>query len=172
MKPKKIVSEFNLPPEVVDFVLLISRKVRYKRKVRAEVLRELSAHFEDSLREFTLPTQRSEQAKKLIEEFGDPKSLAKLIRRGKKRCRPLWKKAILASIKYALIFIVVYIAYINTGTPNIKIDYVAKFNELNKQQADESENAATYYQKAMDEFHEPENVVLEDGTEKSFYKYY
>ena len=39
----------NLPDCAAEFIKLVIKKMRYRRKVRAEVKAELIAHFEDEL---------------------------------------------------------------------------------------------------------------------------
>jgi hypothetical protein len=144
-------SKTRLPPCASDYIDLVARKVRYRRKVRAEVRQELAGHFEDALLKCTTDAERDEAARKLIAEFGDTKTLATLIRRGKKRCRPLWLKALIRCCQAAGIAIVLLIAYIGvlfTGRPSITVDYVARLNEFVRPTADERLNAAPLYKRA------------------------
>jgi len=69
----------------------VIKKMRYRKKVRAEVLAELVSDFESELKDFTTEEEREAKAQQLIEDFGDAKLLGRLLRRAKKRCRPLWR---------------------------------------------------------------------------------
>jgi hypothetical protein len=87
----------QLPQSAIDFIRRVTKKIRYRRKVRQDVQAELAAHFEDALRDCENPQDREQKAARLIDEFGDAGFLAVLCRRAKKRCRPLWKKVAIRS---------------------------------------------------------------------------
>jgi hypothetical protein len=96
--------------------------------------------------------EKEQKAKQLIEQFGDPKLLGILLRRAKKRCRPLWRTVVVRSFQTAGILILCLIAYIVwffTGKPVITTDYVAELNRLVRPAADESQNAYPLYDKAV-----------------------
>ena len=143
----------NLPPSARDFIKLIIKKMRYRKIVRAEVAAELAYHFEDELKDCETEQEKKEKAHRLIEEFGDPKLLAVLLRRAKKRCRPLWRTIVARSLQAAIVLIlclVLYIVWFFTGKPNITTNYFAQINELVRPGVDESLNAAPYYHQAAD----------------------
>lgn len=132
-----------LPRCAAEYIDLVAKKVRYRRKVRAEVREELAGHFEDALRKCVSDSEREEAARKVIAEFGEPKMLAKLIRRGKKRCRPAWLKALIRTCQVLgilLLLIVIRIASLY-GTPSHATDFYAKLNELVRSGHADSENA-------------------------------
>ena len=79
----------NLPTCAAEFIKFVIKKMRYRKNVRAEVMAELAAHFEDELKECKTDQEKQQKAKQLITDFGDVKLLAVLLRRAKKRCRPL-----------------------------------------------------------------------------------
>ena len=142
----------QLPVAIAQYVDLVVKKMRYRRRIRDEVRRELATHFEDALAECKDENEKQELAVELIQEFGDGKMLATLIRRGKKRCRPLWKKTIIRSLQGVGVLILVFIAYtawFMTGKPTISVDYVAKWNEMTRPQAAADENAWPHYEKAI-----------------------
>jgi len=89
----------HLPAVVAEYIELIIRKMRYRQKVRQEVRAELAGHFADALADCKTDQERQERALRLINEFGDGRLLAKLIRRGKKRCRPLWRTMVARSFQ-------------------------------------------------------------------------
>jgi hypothetical protein len=104
----------NLPAPAAEFIKLVIKKMRYRRKVRADVMAELAAHFEDELKGFTNDEERQQKAPRLIDEFGDAKLLAVLLRRAKKRCRPLWRTVVARTFQTAgiLILCLVFLCYV------------------------------------------------------------
>jgi len=101
----------ELPRCAADFIGQVTKTMRYRRKVRQDVQAELTAHFEDELRDCADAQEREQRAKKLIEEFGDAKLLAVLCRRAKKRCRPLWVRAWVRTMQAVGAFLLVFIPY-------------------------------------------------------------
>jgi len=83
--------------------------MRYRRKVRRDVQAELAAHFEDELKDCENDEDKEQKAKQLITEFGDVKLLAVLLRRAKKRCRPLWRKALVRSLQVLGIIVLYFL---------------------------------------------------------------
>lgn len=157
----------NLPSNASDFIELVVKKMGYRRKVRAEVRQELSAHFEDELRDCPDQQQRRDKVQKIIEQFGDAKMLGILLRRAKKRCRPLWRTAIVRSFQTLLILIIAlvfYCVYLSLGRPTIKIDYVKKLTEIAHPKADESQNAAVLYEQAIALYIKPPEIEIEQNT--------
>ena len=143
----------RLPQRVTDFIKLVIRKMRYRQTVRAEVTAELTAHFEDELKDCKSDEERQQKAEKLIAEFGDVKLLGILLRRAKKRCRPLWRTMVartFQAIGILILFFVVYVAWFLTGRPVISVDYLAQLNQMVRPAADESLNAAPLYIKATE----------------------
>jgi hypothetical protein len=143
----------TLPQIVLDYVDLIIRKMKYSRKVRQDVRAELLSHFEDALRGVEDQQDRQKQAEELIREFGDAKLLATLIRRGKKRCRPLWQKTVFAVLKVVgiiLLLCMIRLGYMASGRPVMSVDYTQWMNEKVRADRDESLNAWHDYQKAVE----------------------
>ncbi len=142
----------HLPACVSEFIYQVIKKMRYRRKIRQDVRAELIAHFEDELRDYPAGRERDEKAKGLICEFGDAKLLAVLLRRAKKRCRPLWRTVVARSFQGLGVLILCFIFYVIwflTGKPSITTNYVAELNNLVRPAADQSLNAAPLYQKAI-----------------------
>ena len=155
----------NLPATAADFLKLIIKKMKYRKKVRAEVLTELAAHFEDELKDCTNDNERNQKTKELIEEFGDAKLLSILLRRAKKRCRPLWRTIVartFQTIGILFLSLILYSLYILSGQPNISTDYAKETLNLARPVADESLNAANLYQKAIDAYKKPPNIEDKD----------
>ena len=143
----------GLPASAIGFVKLIVRKMRYRRKVRNDVMAELVMHFEDALKDCKTDDEKGRKAEKLIADFGDARLLAVLLRRAKKRCRPLWRRVLVRSFQ-ALAIILLYVifvgVYLGTGTPNISVDYADWLNDLVSKGASEVQNAKPYYDKAAE----------------------
>jgi hypothetical protein len=153
----------NLPDCAREFIRQVIKKMRYRRKVRQEVQAELTAHFEDELRDKPVGPERDEKARQLISEFGDVKLLAVLLRRAKKRCRPLWRIVVargFQTIGVLILCFIFYCVYISLGQPNISVNYLQEMTNMNRPVVDESQNAAPLYQKAIDLYKEPPEIEL------------
>ncbi|MCJ7638630.1 MAG: hypothetical protein MUO70_01875 [Euryarchaeota archaeon] len=143
----------NLPGCAVEFIRLVIKKMRYRRKVRRDVQRELAAHFEDELKGCASDKEREQKARQLISEFGDVKLLGVLLRRAKKRCRPLWLKALVRSSQVLgaiFLYVLICISPLIIGRPTIKVNYVDWLNEFVRAGRDEEDNARPYYEKAAE----------------------
>ena len=142
----------HLPACAAEFIGLIIKKIRYRKKVRCDVQAELATHFEDKLKDCATDKEREQTARQLIADFGDIRLLAVLLRRAKKRCRPLWKKAIVRSLQAVGVIIALFCLYtvsFVTGKPTISVDYLALFNEMSRPQVRDEDNAWPHYQKAI-----------------------
>ena len=143
----------RLPDSAAAFIKHVIKKMRYRKKVRSEVMAELAEHFEDELKDCTTDEQRQQKAQQLITGFGDVKLLAVLLRRAKKRCRPLWRTIVARTFQAVGVLIlcfIVYVVWFLTGKPVITTNYVAELNKIVRPAADESLNAAPLYRKALD----------------------
>jgi len=144
---------YRFPACAEEYIKQVLKKMRYRRKVRRDVQVELAAHFEDELKDCKTDEKREQKAKQLITEFGDVKLLAVLLRRAKKRCRPLWRKALVRSFQ-ALGIIVLYFLICSipmlVGKPTISINYVDWLNGFARAGRDEADNARPYYEKAFE----------------------
>jgi len=143
----------RLPLSTAEFVKLVAKKMRYRKNVQDDVTAELAAHFEDELRDCKSNEEKSQKAQQLIADFGDVKLLAVLLRRAKKRCRPLWQTVVartFQAVGILILFFVVYVAWFLTGKPAITTDYLARLNQMVRPAADESLNAAPLYIKATE----------------------
>jgi len=158
----------HLPICAAEFIRLLVKKMRYSRKVRLDVQAELTAHFDDELKDCTTDEDKEQKARQLIAEFGDVKLLAVLLRRAKKRCRPLWRTAFARMCQaVVLVFVcfVIYVAWFLSGKPSVTTNYVAQLNRLVQPTADESLNAAPLYEKAIEKYTElPDDISGLSGT--------
>ncbi len=155
-------SNTGLPSEAIEYINAVIKKMRYRRKVRADVRAELTAHFEDALRDCDSDNERTKLAADLIAKFGEPKILAKLIRRGKKRCRPLWQQVIAQAAGIIAVVFLLYTAWFVTGKPVIETDYLALLNQKHrdiKTGLSDDNNALYDYEKAEQLFVEPDEEV-------------
>ncbi len=170
-KRKETETKFNkLPANAIDFIKLVIDKMRYRKKVRQDVQAELSAHFEDELKDCAGDEEKEQKAQQLIAEFGDVKLLAVLLRRAKKRCRPLWRTVVARTFQAVGIIIVCFIFYtiwFISGDPAIKIDYLARLNQMNRPELQDEDNAWPYYEKAINLYIEP----VKDGVIEEFISY-
>jgi len=147
----------NLPECARDFIKLVIEKMRYRKKVRDEVMTELIAHFEDELQSCATDEEKEQKAQQLIANFGDAKLLAVLLRRAKKRCRPLWRTVAARTLQTTGILIlcfIVYLVWFFSGRPVVTVDYVAELNRIIRPVTDDSLNAAPLYNKAVELYEE------------------
>lgn len=124
----RVVAAANLPAALADLVRLVVRGTRLWRGERVNVARELVAHFEDGL-------ATGASAEDLLASFGDPRQAAKLIRRAKRRNRPLiWKMLKLIQRTIGVVVLLVVIVYVVQaarifgGRTNITRNYIAEWN--------------------------------------------
>ncbi len=155
----------DLPQNARDFINLVIKKMRYRKKIKMEVKQELADHFEDALKDYPTDEERYDAARKMIEDFGDPAILGKLLKRAKKRCRPLWRTIVARTFQTIGIIIIAFILYsiwFITGEANIRIDYLSRLNNISKPDIKAEDNAWTYYKKAID-------LYVPDPNEYKFY---
>ncbi len=118
----------EIPPELRGIVLDVVHRTRLWRFEKADVGRELSAHFRDGL-------NRGESADALAVAFGPTRRAARLIRRAKHRGRSrAWRTWLRAGQGAGLVLIVLVGIYLVatirllTGRPQIARDYVVEVN--------------------------------------------
>ncbi|TSA53856.1 MAG: hypothetical protein D4R45_04955 [Planctomycetaceae bacterium] len=142
----------SLPACAVEYVQRLLKKMRYRRKVRDDIEAELKTHFEDELKDCKTSEEKEQKARQIVTDFGDLKLLAILLRRAKKRCRPLWRTVIARTFQAIGVLIVCFIFYIiwfSFGEPSIRVDYVQLLNQMNKPQVRNQDNAWPHYEKAI-----------------------
>lgn len=141
----------NLPPAASEYIRLVIKNMGYRKKAREEVRLELIDHFTEHLKDCTENKERENKAQQLINDFGDPKLLAVLMRRAKKRCRPLWQKFLVktaAALGLVFVYLLICFARLQIGSPTIKINYAQWLTEQARQGRDESLNANLQLEKA------------------------
>jgi len=152
----------NLPACAAEYIKLVIKKMRYRKKVRQDVQAELAAHFEDALKDCISPEEKEQKARQNIEEFGDAKVLGRLLRRAKKRCRPMWRTAAARTFQglgILILCLVIYVAWFLSGKPEITTDYVSELNLVVRPSADESLNARALYEKAIELYEKSESEI-------------
>ena len=152
----------SLPPNATEFIRQVVRKMGWRRKARQEVEAELTAHFEDELRDCADAQEEEGRAQQLVEGFGDVKLLAVLCRRAKNRCRPLWVRALACVLQATGLFLLLFTPYtiwFVRGKPNPTIDYLPQLNALNRPFDPVEDNAWPYYESAMRFVVEPNETV-------------
>lgn len=151
-----------LPACATEYIRRVVAAVRYRKRVRREVRAELTAHFEDALREAVTDEQRQRRARELIERFGDPKLVAVLCRRAKKRCRPLWRKVLVRSMQgmgVVALYLLLCSLPLFLGRPTIRVNYVDWLSDRWRPVAQGAENAKSFYNRAAAAYVEPPEAI-------------
>ena len=122
---QSLISLAELPPELSTAVRQVVGRSRLWRPEKVDVAAELIAHFQDGLAAGRTPAE-------LLNSFGDPQASAQLIRRAKRRGRPvIWRAWRYGWMGLTAIFLLYTAAglWMATGRPSVKIDYLAEFNK-------------------------------------------
>ncbi len=140
----------ELPDQLKELIAQTTRRTRLWRAERRDVEQELSAHFTDGL-------ATGKSAETLVKDFGDPNAAAKLIRRSKKRNRPLpWRimrNAMRATAGVFALMVIVYLyaaARLYSAEPNVTIDYAAQLTQR-AQAVRQEDRAWPHYRSALTE---------------------
>ncbi|RIK65753.1 MAG: hypothetical protein DCC65_12165 [Planctomycetota bacterium] len=122
-----------LPAPLMELVGRVVRTTRLWPSERRDVQAELESHFREGLIELTQEgLSLDESVEALRDGFGNPELAAKLIRRGKKRGRPMFWKFMIGTAVAGLTGVGAgagYVAVAYFGKPSPTVDYVAKINE-------------------------------------------
>ncbi|MBC8377932.1 MAG: hypothetical protein H8E62_02030 [Planctomycetes bacterium] len=143
----------HLPESIAELIDGIIDVVKYRRSVRADVRQELVDHFTDALAYCENEFEKQKRIGELVAEFGDIKLLGALIRRGKKRCRPLWRTMVARMFQFTgicFLLLILYIGWFFTGKPVITTNYIEIMNEQVRPVADENQNAWPFYKQAAE----------------------
>lgn len=122
----------QLPSELAELIDSTVRRTKLWRSERAEIAMELITHTQDALESGKSPDE-------IISSFGDPKKVAKLLRRSTKRKRPLYWRTLrnmrrVIGAVFVLFFVVYSVQLVRylTGEPNIKTNYIQLINSRNE----------------------------------------
>jgi hypothetical protein len=154
----------NVPAAAAGFINRVIKKMRYRRQVCRDVRAELAAHFEDELRGCKTDEEKQQKALEVIAGFGDVKILAVLLRRAKKRCRPLWRTVAARSFQTAgllILCLILYTVWFSTGKPTISVDYVAILNRMSRPEVSNKDNALPHLEKAASLYIDPNQDLRE-----------
>ncbi len=123
-----VVAASGLPDELGALVLGVVRGCRLWKGERAEVARELCAHFRDGL-------ESGVAAAELAGAFGDPAVAAKLISATRRKLRPRWWRALRAMVRSAAVCLLVCICVyavlalrFYVGSPNVARNIIEEMN--------------------------------------------
>lgn len=124
----EVIAGAGLPSELAGLVERVVQGSRLWPSERAEVARELCAHFAEGL-------EAGVSAEALAREFGNAARAAKLIRRARVRLRPLWWRAARRTVHGCMGLLLggvlaygVLAARYFGGSPNVSRNYMAEFN--------------------------------------------
>jgi len=159
----EVIAGAGLPTELAGLVERVVKGSRLWPAESAEVARELCAHFAEGL-------EAGETPEALAREFGDAARAAGLIRRARRRLRPLWWRAARRTVHGCMALLLsgvlgygVLAARYFGGSPNIARNYVAEFNAP-VLATPEGDRAWPVYLRAITAFGEqPEWVGVEEA---------
>jgi len=154
----------NLPTIAAEFIKNVIQKMRYRRNMREEVQAELTGHFEDELKDCPTDEAKEQKSRELVGSFGDVKLLAVLLRRAKKRCRPLWRTVVVRAFQTVGVLIlcfVLYTVWFVSGKPTVRVDYLAQFNQMAQPQISNEDNAWPHYERAIELFVKPGDKLMQ-----------
>jgi hypothetical protein len=127
-----LIERSSLPKPVDAIIRDTIKRTRLWRDEREQVARELIAHANDAIEAGRLPEQ-------VVETFGEPKRVAKLLRRAMKRKRPLgWQLYRFTRRAAAVMVVLLIVGYgwlalrFYTSKPEIKVDYGAVLAQRNE----------------------------------------
>jgi hypothetical protein len=136
-----------LPLPIKQLIERVVRRTRLWRLEKLDVLTELIGHFTDGI-------AAGISAEALVEAFGDEASAAKLIRRAKRRNRPLYWQALRFASQSLAVVLAIYgglALYFFSGRPSPRTNYVAILNETSLK-TPEADRAFPIYRRALRDF--------------------
>lgn len=160
----------GLPRHVTGLIDAIIESMRYRRSVRVDVRQELTDHFNDALAGCETEEQKTVRVKELLADFGDVKLLGILMRRAKKRCRPLWRTMAARAFQAVGVLVILFFVYVGwffCGKPAVTTNYLDVWNRQMRPVADESLNAYPLYFEATQLYQKPNDDVKFDLTPRS-----
>jgi hypothetical protein len=158
---RRLLGESGLPERPRAVVLEVVQRTRLWRSEKADVTRELIAHFGDGV-------SRGESGESLESSFGPLPRAARLIRRAKRRQRPIvwkvWARTLQGAGIVLGIAVAIYVAAtirLFVGSPNIAHDYLEDLNAVAAAVAP-TDRAWPQYRAAILELDEPPEVIRND----------
>jgi hypothetical protein len=139
------VERAELPPQLAELVLEVVRCTRLWKRERVAVAQELAAHFRDGL-------EAGASIETLAESFGDPVAAAKLVRRAKRRCRPLWWHAWWYASRTFAGLLALYLGaagYLSLAKPVVSVNYLEVINREAAAASDEDRAWPLYFEALM-----------------------
>ena len=122
----------RLPEPVHAIIRTTVTRTKLWRDEREQIARELIAHAQDALDSGRTPEQ-------VVEHFGDPRRVARLLRRSMKRKRPLaWQAYRFSRRAVGVVILVLIFGYgwlavrFYTSEPEIRVNYAAQLAERNE----------------------------------------
>lgn len=143
-RAKALLAEANLPGRVSMLIQEVTGRTRLWKSERHEVMRELIAHFADGL-------ESGATVDELAQSFGNLREAARLIRRAKKRQRPLWWRTLRLGLWMVLALIGLYLLLavrFFLGRPNIAHNYITDIQAMVNANP-ESDRAWPLYRQAL-----------------------
>ena len=130
-KARDLINAANLPDQLAKLIDTTVTRTKLWQSERADIAKELIAHTQDALEAGRTPEH-------ITESFGNPKKVAKLLRRSTKRKRPLYWRT-LRNIRRAVVTLTLLIfltygslaARFFIGKPNITKNYPVMINARN-----------------------------------------
>lgn len=152
---------YELPAELSQIVLRVIRRTRLWPSEKRRVADELADHFLNGI-------EAGQTTEQLRDEFGQPDVAARLIRRAKLRCRPLawqlYRRSVLtlaaACLCVPVIWSVLWVRMF-TGTPAVKVNYVAEFDERSRLTTRE-QRAWPLYRSGLENLQNPEAQTTDE----------
>jgi len=132
LDPRTLIAQANLPEPLPGVIYTVARRSRLWLGEQTDVVRELVAHFADGL-------ESGRSAEQLVNEFGPPAQAARLIRRAKRRNRPLpWQmlrwtgQALLGALALFLVVYGVLALRFFLAAPQVAHNYWHDINEARR----------------------------------------
>ena len=144
-RARLLIERADLPDQLATLIDSTVSRTKLWSTERAEIAQELIAHTQDALDAGRSPEQ-------IIETFGHPKRIAKLLTRSTKRKRPLyWRTLRNARRGFSVVFGLLFVVYIIqgvryfSGEPNIATNYPAMINAHNDAYSEDQKAWPVYH---------------------------
>ncbi len=161
---KRHIEHSQLPTAIKRVVSTVIKSTRLMRIEKSQVAQELLAHFEDGI-------QRNKSETELVDDFGDPKVAASLIRNSKLKGRSMFTKIFRGGLWSLLAAIAIYVglyAYFHAAKPNPSTDYTIELN-ANIQKTSAADRAWNVYRDVWTKFEFGNEQADSPGQFKEIY---